>query len=72
MKTEIGFVNIHIDIETKKLYISETPYKTIDEAEAGVLIGDNIEKVGIFRIQYTKYEKKTIHKRRSHRNQSAC
>lgn len=56
MKTEIGFVNIHIDIETKKLYISETPYKTIDEAEAGVLIGDNIEKVGIFRIQYTKHD----------------
>lgn len=65
MNKEIGFVNIHIDIETRKLYISDIPYKTIDQAEAGVLIGSNIEKVGIFRIQYTKYDKKTNNKRRS-------
>lgn len=52
-KTERGFVNIHIDINTKRLYISNHPYPSKEAADGGVLIGYGIEKVGCFEIEYT-------------------
>jgi hypothetical protein len=53
---EKGFVNVHIDITTKQVYVSNHPYPTIEEAEMGIFCGFGIEKVGCFEIEYTKYE----------------
>jgi hypothetical protein len=54
MSTEKGWVNIHIDVYTKKLFICGHPYKSKEEAEKGIFIGGSIEKVGCFEIEYTK------------------
>jgi hypothetical protein len=54
METEKGWVNIHIDVYTKKLFISNHPYPSKEEAEKGIFIGGTIEKVGCFEIEYTK------------------
>jgi hypothetical protein len=51
-KTEIGFVNIHIDIETKQMFISNKPYSTFEEAENGIIHSIGIQKVGCFKIEY--------------------
>ena len=59
-KTEKGFVNIHIDINTKHLSISNHPYSSREEADKGVLIGYGIEKVGCFEIEYTKSPVKAV------------
>jgi hypothetical protein len=59
METEKGWVNIHIDVFTKKLTISNHPYKTKKEAETGIYIGYGIEKVGCFEIEYSKIEATT-------------
>lgn len=56
MNTEKGFVNVHIDITTKEIFVSQKPYSSKEEAEKGILIGLGIEKVGCFEIEYTKYE----------------
>lgn len=51
---EIGYINVHIDIETKKVYVSTVPYETEQDANSGIFIGSTIEKVGCFKIEYTK------------------
>lgn len=48
-----GWVNIHINVFTKQLFVSNHPYKTEKEAETGIFIGYGIEKVGCFEIEYT-------------------
>lgn len=53
-ETEKGFVNVHIDLVTKKMFISNHPYPTREEAEKGIFIGSGIEKVGCFEIEYSK------------------
>ena len=55
-KTEKGFVNVHIDITTKQVYVSNHPYPSMEEANKGILYGSEIEKVGCFEIEYTKHE----------------
>ena len=50
----IGFANIYMDVATKHLYISETPYPTIEDAEQGMFVGSNILKVGCFEIKLAK------------------
>ena len=50
---EKGFVNVHIDITTKQVFVSNKPYATMEEAERGIFIGSDIEKVGCFEIEYT-------------------
>jgi hypothetical protein len=56
--TEIGYVNIHIDLISKEVICSTKPYKTKKEANLGFFIGQGIEKVGCFKIKYTKVESK--------------
>ena len=55
-KREKGFVNVHIDITTKQVYVSNHLYSTMEEAEKGIFHGIGIEKVGCFEIEYTKQE----------------
>lgn len=55
-KNEKGFVNVHIDITTKQVYVSNEPYPTMEEAEKGIFHGIGIEKVGYFEIEYTKHK----------------
>lgn len=54
VKTEKGFINIHIDTVSREIFSSTHPYPTKEEAEKGILIGVGIEKVGCFEIEYTK------------------
>jgi len=54
METEKGWVNVHIDVFTKKLTISTHPYPSKAEAETGIYMGYGIEKVGCFEIEYSK------------------
>ena len=54
IETIKGFVNIHIDIETKQVFVSNKPYATKKDAERGFIYGTNIEKVGCVEIEYTK------------------
>jgi len=56
METEKGFVNVHIDIVTKQVHVSNKPYLSMEEAEKGIYIGIGIEKVGCFEIEYTKHD----------------
>jgi hypothetical protein len=56
-ETEKGFINVHIDIETKKVFVSNKPYPTMEEAEKGIFLGVGIEKVGCFQIEYSKHNK---------------
>lgn len=58
MKTQKGWVNIHIDTVTNKMYISNHPYGSKEEAETGIFIGSTIEKVGCIEIEWTKNEGK--------------
>ena len=55
-----GFVNIHVDIETEQLYISNHLYKTIEDAEKGIFYGDTIEKIGCFYLEYKDYKKDEV------------
>lgn len=48
-----GWINVHINVFTKQLVVSNHPYKTEKEAETGIFIGYGIEKVGCFEIEYT-------------------
>ena len=59
-ETEKGFVNVHIDITTKNVYVSNHPYSTKKEAEKGIFLGIGIEKVGCFEIEYTKHEQNVV------------
>ena len=52
LKTEKGFVNININMESKQMYISNHPYTTKEEAEKAILISANVVKVGCFEIEY--------------------
>lgn len=54
METEKGWVNIHIDVMTRQLFISNHPYPSKEEAEKGIFIGSTIQKVGCFEIEYMK------------------
>ena len=60
-KREKGFVNVHIDITTKQVYVSNKPYPTKEEAEKGLFLGIGIEKVGCFEIEYTKHEQNVVY-----------
>ncbi len=44
-ETENGFVNVHIDITTKQVYVSNKPYPTMEEAEKGIFHGNTIRKI---------------------------
>jgi hypothetical protein len=59
-ENEKGFVNVHIDITTKQVYVSNKPYPTMEEAEKGIFYGIGIEKVGCFEIEYTKHEQNVV------------
>lgn len=52
METKKGFVNLHIDLETKQIFCSQKPYETKEEAEKGIFIGYGIFKLGIIEIEY--------------------
>ena len=54
MEKEKGFINVHIDVTTKQVFISNKPYPTKEEADKGILHSIGIEKVGCFEIEYTK------------------
>lgn len=43
-----GWYNVHIDLGINKLYISQKPYSTKEEAEKGIFIGPCICKIGTF------------------------
>ena len=58
MKKEQEFVNVHIDVTTKKMFISNKLYPTLQEANKGIFIGYGIEKVGCFEIEYSKLKQK--------------
>ena len=51
-----GWVNVHIDIETKKMYISNKPYSSKEEAELGIFIGSCIEKLGVLKQNILTFE----------------
>ena len=55
-QTKKGYVNLHIDLLTGHIYCSQKPYDTEQEAEKGILIGYGIHKIGVFEIEYPKYE----------------
>jgi hypothetical protein len=63
IQREKGFVNVHIDITTKQVYVSNKPYATMQEAETGIFIGFGIEKVGCFEIEYTKNQETNDYER---------
>lgn len=47
-----GFVNISIDLETNKVFVSNKPYETKEDAESAMFIGGSIYIVGTFEIEY--------------------
>lgn len=47
-----GFVNLHIDLETRQIYCSTRPYNSEEEAETGIFIGGSIVRLGTFEIVY--------------------
>lgn len=57
---KIGYINVHIDTNTERVFVSERPYETKEEAETGIFIGQGIEKVGCFKIEYSTSEVKKI------------
>ncbi len=53
MKKEKGWINIHINNETKECFVSKHPYPTKEEAESAIFYGINIEKVDCIEIEYS-------------------
>jgi hypothetical protein len=49
-----GYVDIHIDLNTKSISASSEPYYSVEEAKNGVFIGINIFHLGTFEIEYPK------------------
>lgn len=50
-----GWVNIHMDMVTKQLIISNKPYPSKEEANKGFIWGGGIHKVGTFEIEWEEY-----------------
>lgn len=52
MTVKKGFVALHIDTVTTRIFSSQTPYDTLLEAENEKLVGTGIIKIGTFEIEY--------------------
>lgn len=52
METRKGWINIHYDIETGKVFCSNKPYETEDLARTGIFIGTTICRVACIEIEY--------------------
>ena len=49
-----GYFNVHIDTDTGSLHISNSLYKSLDEAKNAVLHTLGFNKIGTFRVEYNK------------------
>jgi uncharacterized protein YegP (UPF0339 family) len=50
METKKGFVNLHIDLETKQIFCSQKPYETKEEAEKGIFIIRSVKPIHRFSV----------------------
>jgi hypothetical protein len=50
-----GWANVHMDMTTKQLIISNKPYPSKLEANKGFIWGAGIQKVGTFELEWEEY-----------------
>lgn len=52
MAKQKGWINVHIYTDTNEMVASRHPYVSKEEAETGIFIGQGVEKVGCFEIEW--------------------
>jgi hypothetical protein len=52
MAKQKGWVNVHIHTDTNEIVASRRPYASQEVAETGIYIGEGVQKVGCFEIEW--------------------
>lgn len=52
METRKGWINIHYDVETGRIYCSQKPYDSEKDAKTAIFIGGGLCKIACIEIEY--------------------